>query len=132
MNRNILGGFRTTQDTCIALKALSEYAIVSFIGGLDLTISLASTNFDFETNFRLNDTESETINRAQIPTLPTEIFVNAAGSGCALMQINVQYNMVESKQTFAFILIVKGDLMLYLQICNFFHSCYFENFSRLT
>ena len=84
----------------------TEYAIASYIGGLDLSISLASTNFDFETSFRLNDTNSEVINRAFIPTLPTEIFVNAAGNGCALMQINVQYNVIESTKTFAFLLYV--------------------------
>ena len=86
------------KDTCIALKALSEYAIVSFVGGLDLTVSLASTNFDFEKTFSLNDTNAELLNRATIPTLPTEIFVNAAGSGCALMQINVQVFSLRNKK----------------------------------
>ena len=86
-NRNILGGFRTTQDTCVALKALSAYAILAFMGGMDLSVTLASTNFDFEKSFVLNDQSSDVINRSKIPSLPTEIFVNSHGTGCALMQV---------------------------------------------
>ncbi|XP_043541240.1 C3 and PZP-like alpha-2-macroglobulin domain-containing protein 8, partial [Chiloscyllium plagiosum] len=52
--RNTLGGFSSTQDTCVALQALSEYAILSFVGGVNLTISLASTNLDFQESFELN------------------------------------------------------------------------------
>ncbi|XP_042300687.1 C3 and PZP-like alpha-2-macroglobulin domain-containing protein 8, partial [Sceloporus undulatus] len=57
--RNALGGFSSTQDTCVALQALAEYAILSYIGGVNLTISLASTNLDYQETFELNKTNKK-------------------------------------------------------------------------
>lgn len=46
--------FLELQDTCVALQALAEYAILSYTGGVNLTISLASTNLDYQETFELN------------------------------------------------------------------------------
>uniref|UniRef100_A0A3P9P539 C3 and PZP like alpha-2-macroglobulin domain containing 8 n=2 Tax=Poecilia reticulata TaxID=8081 RepID=A0A3P9P539_POERE len=91
--RNSLGGFSSTQDTCVALHALSEYAILSYIGGVNLTISLASTNLDFQEAFELNRDNKKLLQRAKIPSIPTGLFVSAKGEGCCLMQIDVSYNV---------------------------------------
>ncbi|MGH0168414.1 UNVERIFIED_CONTAM: hypothetical protein FKN15_054850 [Acipenser sinensis] len=64
--RNALGGFSSTQDTCVALQALSEYAILSFVGGVNLTISLASTNLDFQETFELNKANKKILQTALI------------------------------------------------------------------
>ena len=93
----------------MALKALSAYAILAFMGGMDLSVQLASTNFDFEKNFLLNDRSSDVINRSKIPSLPTEIFVNSNGTGCALMQIYLKYNVPVATEQFAF------DIKSYIQ-----------------
>jgi len=42
------------QDTCVALQALAEYAILSYAGGVNLTVSLASTNLDYQETFELH------------------------------------------------------------------------------
>ena len=102
LNRNILGGFRTTQDTCVALKALSSYAILAYMGGMNISIQLASTNLDMDSSFTINDERSDVINRSRIPTLPAELFVNSNGTGCALMQVNIKYNVPETTEKFAF------------------------------
>ncbi|KAM4574402.1 C3 and PZP-like alpha-2-macroglobulin domain-containing protein 8 isoform 2-T2 [Fundulus diaphanus] len=91
--RNALGGFSSTQDTCVALHALSEYAILSYIGGVNLTVSLASTNLDFQEAFELNRDNKKLLQRAKIPSIPTGLFVSAKGEGCCLMQIDVSYNV---------------------------------------
>ncbi|MEQ2252841.1 C3 and PZP-like alpha-2-macroglobulin domain-containing protein 8, partial [Ilyodon furcidens] len=91
--RNALGGFSSTQDTCVALHALSEYAILSYVGGINLTISLASTNLDFQEAFELNRDNKKLLQRAKIPSIPTGLFVSAKGEGCCLMQIDVSYNI---------------------------------------
>ncbi|XP_072450564.1 C3 and PZP-like alpha-2-macroglobulin domain-containing protein 8 isoform X3 [Chiloscyllium punctatum] len=91
--RNTLGGFSSTQDTCVALQALSEYAILSFVGGVNLTISLASTNLDFQESFELNRDNKKILQTAVIPSVPTGLFVSARGEGCCLMQIDVTYNV---------------------------------------
>ncbi|XP_039622768.1 C3 and PZP-like alpha-2-macroglobulin domain-containing protein 8 isoform X2 [Polypterus senegalus] len=91
--RNSLGGFSSTQDTCVALQALSEYAILSFVGGVNLTISLASTNLDFQETFDLNKLNEKILQTAVIPSVPTGLFVSAKGEGCCLMQIDVSYHV---------------------------------------
>ncbi|XP_070764603.1 C3 and PZP-like alpha-2-macroglobulin domain-containing protein 8 [Enoplosus armatus] len=91
--RNALGGFSSTQDTCVALQALSEYAILSYVGGVNLTISLASTNLDFQETFELNRDNKKLLQSAKIPSIPTGLFVSAKGEGCCLMQIDVSYNL---------------------------------------
>ncbi|XP_066551233.1 C3 and PZP-like alpha-2-macroglobulin domain-containing protein 8 isoform X2 [Amia ocellicauda] len=91
--RNALGGFSSTQDTCVALQALSEYAILSFVGGVNLTISLASTNLDFQETFELHRDNKKILQSAVIPSIPTGLFVSARGEGCCLMQIDVSYNV---------------------------------------
>ncbi|KAI7791344.1 C3 and PZP-like alpha-2-macroglobulin domain-containing protein 8 isoform X1 [Triplophysa rosa] len=91
--RNALGGFSSTQDTCVALQALSEYAILSYVGGVNLTISLASTNLDFQETFELQFDNKKILQKAVIPSIPTGLFVSAKGEGCCLMQIDVSYNV---------------------------------------
>ncbi|XP_012664840.1 C3 and PZP-like alpha-2-macroglobulin domain-containing protein 8 [Otolemur garnettii] len=91
--RNALGGFSSTQDTCVALQALAEYAILSYAGGINLTVSLASTNLDYQETFELHRTNQKVLQMAAIPSLPTGLFVSARGDGCCLMQIDVTYNV---------------------------------------
>ncbi|XP_053442153.1 C3 and PZP-like alpha-2-macroglobulin domain-containing protein 8 isoform X3 [Nycticebus coucang] len=91
--RNALGGFSSTQDTCVALQALAEYAILSYAGGINLTVSLASTNLDYQETFELHRTNQKVLQMAAIPSLPTGLFVSAKGDGCCLMQIDVTYNV---------------------------------------
>ncbi|KAJ7398113.1 C3 and PZP-like alpha-2-macroglobulin domain-containing protein 8 [Pitangus sulphuratus] len=64
--RNALGGFSSTQDTCVALQALAEYAILSYVGGVNLTISLASTNLDYQETFELNKMNKKVLQTAVI------------------------------------------------------------------
>uniref|UniRef100_S4RW87 C3 and PZP like alpha-2-macroglobulin domain containing 8 n=1 Tax=Petromyzon marinus TaxID=7757 RepID=S4RW87_PETMA len=105
--RNAQGGFSSTQDTCVALQSLSEYAILSYIGGVNLTISLASTNLDFQESFELNKDNKKILQTATIPSIPTGLFVSAKGEGCCLMQIDVSYNVPDPAAKPAFQLTVE-------------------------
>ena len=85
------------QDTCVALQALSQYAIFSYIGGVNLRVSLGCTTdgtVNCSKEFDLNNENDKVLQTANIPQLPTEVFVNANGVGCALLQ--VRYFLVES------------------------------------
>ncbi|KAJ7415213.1 C3 and PZP-like alpha-2-macroglobulin domain-containing protein 8 [Willisornis vidua] len=104
--RNALGGFSSTQDTCVALQALAEYAILSYVGGVNLTISLASTNLDYQETFELNKMNKKVLQTAVIPSIPTGLFVSAKGEGCCLMQIDVTYNVPDPIAKPAFQLLV--------------------------
>lgn len=50
----------------MALQALSEYAILSYVGGVNLTISLASTNLDFQETFELNRDNKKLLQSAKV------------------------------------------------------------------
>lgn len=63
------------QDTCVALQSLSEYAILSYVGGVNLTISLASTNLDFQETFELNRDNQKLLQSAKVTT-STETVTN--------------------------------------------------------
>ncbi|XP_054835570.1 C3 and PZP-like alpha-2-macroglobulin domain-containing protein 8 [Eublepharis macularius] len=104
--RNALGGFSSTQDTCVALQALAEYAILSYTGGVNLTISLASTNLDYQETFELNKANKKLLQSTVIPTIPTGLFVSAKGEGCCLLQIDVAYNVPDPLAKPAFQLLV--------------------------
>ncbi|XP_032990817.1 C3 and PZP-like alpha-2-macroglobulin domain-containing protein 8 isoform X1 [Rhinolophus ferrumequinum] len=104
--RNALGGFSSTQDTCVALQALAEYAILSYAGGVNLTVSLASTNLDYQETFGLHRANQKVLQTAVIPSLPTGLFVSAKGEGCCLMQIDVTYNVPDPVAKPAFQLLV--------------------------
>lgn len=52
----------------MALQALSEYAILSYVGGVNLTISLASTNLDFQETFELNRDNKKLLQSAKVIT----------------------------------------------------------------
>lgn len=50
----------------MALQALSEYAILSYVGGVNLTISLASTNLDFQETFELQWDNKKILQKAVV------------------------------------------------------------------
>lgn len=50
----------------MALQALAEYAILSYIGGVNLTISLASTNLDYQETFELNKANKKLLQTAVV------------------------------------------------------------------
>nr|XP_026245668.1 C3 and PZP-like alpha-2-macroglobulin domain-containing protein 8 [Urocitellus parryii] len=105
--RNALGGFSSTQDTCVALQALAEYAILSYAGGVNLTVSLASTNLDYQETFTLHRANRKVLQTAAIPSLPTGLFVSARGDGCCLLQIDVTYHVPDPVTRPAFQLLVR-------------------------
>ncbi|XP_033108114.1 C3 and PZP-like alpha-2-macroglobulin domain-containing protein 8 [Anneissia japonica] len=100
--RNALGGFTSTQDTCIALQALAEYATLAYVGGVNLTISLATGNYNLEKSFELNNQNNKVLQHVTIPQIPNMMFVEAEGEGCGLLQIDVKYNIPDptTKQSF--------------------------------
>lgn len=90
----------------MALQALAEYAILSYAGGVNLTVSLASTNLDYQETFELHRANQKVLQTAVIPSLPTGLFVSAKGEGCCLMQIDVTYNVPDPVAKPAFQLLV--------------------------
>ncbi|KAM8765901.1 LOW QUALITY PROTEIN: C3 and PZP-like alpha-2-macroglobulin domain-containing protein 8 [Rhynchonycteris naso] len=89
--RNALD-FSSTQDTCMALQALAEYVTLFYAGDIHLTVSLASTNPDYQKTFELHRA-NQSLQTAVTPSLLKGLFVSAKGEGCCLVQIEVAYNV---------------------------------------
>ncbi|CAL8314960.1 unnamed protein product [Merluccius merluccius] len=91
--RNHLGGYGSTQDTVVALQALSRFASM---GGasIDLTITVTAGAFVPVATFILDHTNYMVQQSQQIYTAgEIELQVTAAGEGFALLQLNVFYNI---------------------------------------
>ncbi|XP_062379555.1 CD109 antigen-like [Sardina pilchardus] len=88
------GGFGSTQDTVIALQALSLYASFSGAEAIDMNIKLTSKPSLMVTSFTINSTNYLTVSQRQInmnTSVHMDIFIE--GRGFALFQINIFYNL---------------------------------------
>ena len=85
--RNAEGGFTSTQDTVLALEALTKYALVmANASATDLSVLVTAT--DVDRLFKLNDDNRMLLSRIDLPTLPTTLEVFAEGEGCVLVQVS--------------------------------------------
>uniref|UniRef100_A0A672U4Z6 CD109 antigen n=1 Tax=Strigops habroptila TaxID=2489341 RepID=A0A672U4Z6_STRHB len=97
--RNHLGGFSSTQDTVVALQALSLFATLTTAGRteMDLTVTAPSLkipeifSIDTQNRFLLQTKELD-------PVQPMTITVAADGTGFAVFQLNVIYNTKHTDQ----------------------------------
>ena len=69
------------QDTCVALQALAEYAILSYAGGVNLTVSLASTNLDYQETFELHRGNQKLLQMAAVRVPRTGVGGQGSESG---------------------------------------------------
>uniref|UniRef100_A0A8C4W2F6 CD109 antigen n=1 Tax=Gopherus evgoodei TaxID=1825980 RepID=A0A8C4W2F6_9SAUR len=119
--RNHLGGYSSTQDTIMALQALSIFAalITSRKTEIDLTVTgpglEAPVTFSVETQNRFLLQTKEIA-----PMQPTAISVSAVGVGFAIFQLNIIYNVkhsvtgrkrrsIQSQEAFDLDIVVKDD-----------------------
>ncbi|KAM5164614.1 CD109 antigen-like [Mantella aurantiaca] len=90
--RNQLGGYASTQDTIMALQALSQFvaALPSDKTSLDVTITGPGSfvTKTFKVNSNLLELQSKQIEVSQ----PLSVNCTAVGYGLALVQLNVVYN----------------------------------------
>ena len=91
-NRNALGGYRSTQDTVVALQALSEFSARFGTAGGDMTVTLtAAASGEAVTSFTLNAANHGVLQRAEAParagvlkgTVTKAIASTAGSSGAA-------------------------------------------------
>ncbi|GFO49774.1 alpha-2-macroglobulin-like protein, partial [Plakobranchus ocellatus] len=96
--RNAFGGFASTQDTVVALDALSQFAASVYSrdpAGLMVKIIFNRTAVPSSVEFSVSEGETNTrflLQSEPIPALPTTVHISTSGTGCALVQANVRYN----------------------------------------
>ncbi|XP_055495112.1 CD109 antigen [Leucoraja erinacea] len=134
--RNHLGGFSSTQDTVIALQALSQFAAQNIVPTTDLVVSVNGPGLTVPATFTISSANMLVLQAVQIGIeQPLQVTVTAKGQGMAIVQLNVLFNleskiaskgkrMLESEEAFDLVLDVsdnKDDLNhLTLTICTRF------------
>jgi len=93
--RNAYGGYGSTQDTVVALEALTEYATGSR-ADIDLTVTVKADSKTIKT-LMLNDTNYDILQTIELP-INQEIAVEVNGKGEAIGQIVKRYNMPDADQ----------------------------------
>lgn len=90
--QNDEGGFASTQDTVIALTALAKLAEKVVTSDVDI-----STIFTYKggasTNIKVNKANSMILQKHEIPKKVRQVFINATGSGFAIVQVSYRYNV---------------------------------------
>ncbi|XP_071480619.1 pregnancy zone protein-like [Diadema antillarum] len=98
--RNTLGGFSSTQDTVLGLQAVAQFAerIHDRNSALDLQIGLqafksGSRDLTDEFFFDIDNNNHLLLQREDLREVPADIWVSSRGSGCALFQAELLYNV---------------------------------------
>ncbi|KAG8582006.1 hypothetical protein GDO81_007888 [Engystomops pustulosus] len=100
--RNYLGGYTSTQDTVMALQALSKFvSIVNFDeGATSLTLTVTGSGSFVPKSFVIDSTNLLVLQRQQIDVpQPLSIYATAVGRGLAIFQLNLAYNRKTSSRT---------------------------------
>lgn len=115
-HRNAQGGFVSTQDTVVALEALTKYAVMLPQGKNGLSIVVTAT--EMEHTFHIREHERLLLKRQQLPVLPTQVEVDAIGESCALVQASLRYNVRNASGSDAFELEVKTGPVASVDECT--------------
>ncbi|KAF2367024.1 Alpha-2-macroglobulin thiol-ester bond-forming [Trinorchestia longiramus] len=101
MNSN--GGFQSTQDTVMALQALSFFAVHEFLEPPDLTLRLLGVG-NMEKRVYITESNKLESQRVDVERLPTYPSVIVEGSGCFVIQGSLQYNIKDDEPSEVFTL----------------------------
>ncbi|XP_030054906.1 CD109 antigen [Microcaecilia unicolor] len=122
-NRNHLGGYSSTQDTIVALQALSSFAGLITVSKTEISVSVSGPDLNNLIRFKIDSQNRFLMQMQQIAvTQPMEVNVSAFGYGFAVFQMNILYNLkdvvtarkrrnVQNQETFDLDVAVKDDKM---------------------
>uniref|UniRef100_A0A672V1V7 Alpha-2-macroglobulin n=1 Tax=Strigops habroptila TaxID=2489341 RepID=A0A672V1V7_STRHB len=102
--QNPNGGFSSTQDTVVALQALSLYGAVTYAkSGAASKVTLRSGG-DFQQDFQVDPHNRLLLQRVPLPRVPGEYSTEVSGEGCVYLQTSLRYNVQPSQQDAPFML----------------------------
>ncbi|XP_063580933.1 CD109 antigen isoform X2 [Pongo abelii] len=91
--RNSLGGFASTQDTTVALKALSEFAALMNTERTNIQVTVTGPSSPSPVKFLIDTHNRLLLQTAELAVVqPTAVNISANGFGFAICQLNVVYN----------------------------------------
>merc|ERR1712228_192705 len=104
--RNSQGGFISTQDTVVALQALSMYA--QRVTRIPLDITERHEIVNKLNTFKMNEENSLLLQTQKLTKLPSKLELESSGSGCAMVQSVLRYNMPEVEENTGFNITAEG------------------------
>ncbi|XP_069660779.1 CD109 antigen isoform X1 [Haliaeetus albicilla] len=97
--RNHLGGFSSTQDTVVALQALSLFATLTTASKTEMDVTVTAPSLKMPETFSIDTRNRFLLQTKEIaPAQPVTITVAAEGTGFAVFQLNVIYNTKHTDQ----------------------------------
>ncbi|XP_058422750.1 CD109 antigen [Diceros bicornis minor] len=95
--RNSLGGFASTQDTIVALKALSEFSALMNTERTNIQVTVMGPGSPSPVKFLVDTQNRFLLQTAELAVVqPTTVNISADGFGFAICQLNVIYNVKDS------------------------------------
>ncbi|KAJ8267037.1 hypothetical protein GJAV_G00137590 [Gymnothorax javanicus] len=93
--QNSYGGFSSTQDTVVALQALTLYAAATFSKTGASTVTVMTSMGGYEGSFTTMDEHNRLLyqEEEQLQELPGRYTIKAEGGSCAFVQLTLQYNI---------------------------------------
>ncbi|XP_077965467.1 CD109 antigen-like isoform X4 [Styela clava] len=92
--RGAFGGYHSTQDTVMAIQALSTVAGLFSERTMNLDIKVThSGDENFEETFQLSDSNQIVLQMAQLPAVSGDVIIEASGQGFGDVQVTVWYNL---------------------------------------
>ncbi|KAM5140433.1 alpha-2-macroglobulin-like protein 1 [Mantella aurantiaca] len=90
-NQNPWGGFSSSQDTTIALQALSKYATATTNKKGDSTI-IIEDNSGFHKEIHIDQRNNLLVQTVDLPKVPGTYTASITGNGCVYIQSHLHYN----------------------------------------
>ncbi|XP_057559255.1 alpha-2-macroglobulin-like [Hippopotamus amphibius kiboko] len=100
--QNSQGGFSSTQDTVVALHALSRYGAATFARTGKAAQVIIQSSGTFSTKFQVDNTNRLLLQQVSLPDVPGEYSVIVSGEGCVYIQTALKYNVFLEKKESAF------------------------------
>ncbi|XP_011838696.1 PREDICTED: pregnancy zone protein isoform X2 [Mandrillus leucophaeus] len=111
--QNSQGGFSSTQDTVVALHALSRYGAATFTRTEKTARVTIQDSRTFSTNFQVDNSNLLLLQQISLPELPGEYVITVTGERCVYLQTSMKYN----------ILLEKGDSPFALKVQTVPQTC---------
>uniref|UniRef100_A0A2K5QFJ9 PZP alpha-2-macroglobulin like n=1 Tax=Cebus imitator TaxID=2715852 RepID=A0A2K5QFJ9_CEBIM len=105
--QNSQGGFFSTQDTVVALHALSRYGAATFTRTEKTAQVTVKDSQTFSTNFQVDNNNLLLLQQTSLPELPGEYVITVTGERCVYLQTSMKYNILPEKEDSPFTLKVQ-------------------------
>ncbi|NP_001166532.1 murinoglobulin-1 precursor [Cavia porcellus] len=102
--QNSYGGFSSTQDTVVALHALSRYGAATFGRTGKTALVKIQSSGTFSTKFQVDNSNRLLLQQVSLPHIPEEYTISVSGEGCVYTQTALKYNVFLEKEKYAFAL----------------------------